>query len=196
MKLGRRKCLMAAVGILSCTAISQTPTRPHKRLTPEQQQFQADVAEWRTERDALQTKASHDLQSALKSTDESVCNDSKSRMETEKSLEDALKSAGDNYVAFTSNLRSILALAYPTMHGEKSASGPTGLPQTSTEAVSEFEQLEAQSKAYRKAASDAAYNRFKGGNEAPVFGLRAALKLMQGHLEELKFIYDTELSSY
>jgi hypothetical protein len=43
MKLGRRKCLMAAVGILSCTAISQTPTRPHKRLTPEQQQFQADV---------------------------------------------------------------------------------------------------------------------------------------------------------
>lgn len=62
--------------------------------------------------------------------------------------------------------------------------------------MSEFEQLESQSKAYRKAASDAAYNRFKGGTEAPVFGLRAALKLMQVHLEELKFIYDTELSSY
>jgi hypothetical protein len=161
MKPGQRKYLMAVVVIFSCTAISQTPTKSHKVLTPDQQQFQAEVAQWRTERAALQTKASHDLQSALKIAGHSTCNDSKSRMETEKCLEDALKSADDNYAAFTSDLRSILALAYPRMRREKPAFGPTGSPQTSTEAVSEFEQLESQSKAYHKAASDVAYIRVR-----------------------------------
>jgi hypothetical protein len=173
----------------------QTTTKPHKVLTPEQQQFQAEIARWRTEREALQTKASHDLQSALTSTDERVCNAAKSRMEIETCLQAALKSANDNYATFTSDLRSILALAYPTMPGEKPILGPTASPQTSNEAVSEFEQLESQSKAYRKAASTAAWNEFKGGTEAPVFGLEAAFKLLQIHLEELKFIYGSELSS-
>jgi hypothetical protein len=195
MELWRHKCLIVAVGCFSCTAIPQTTTKPHKVLTPEQQRFQAEIAQYRTELETLQAKASHDLQSALRSTDDLVCNGAKGTRQIEVCLEDALKSAGDNYAAFTSDLRSILALAYPTMPGEKPILGPTGFPQTSTEAVSEFEQLESQSKAYRKAASTAAWNRFKGGTEAPVFGLEAALKLLQIHLEELKFIYGAELSS-
>jgi hypothetical protein len=117
-------------------------------------------------------------------------------METEKCVADALKSADDNYAAFTSDLRSILALAYPTMRGEKPAVGPTGSPQTSTDAVLEFDRLESQSKAYREAVSATAYNRCKGGTDAPVCGLDAALKLLQLHLEELRFIYAADMSSY
>ena len=196
MELWQHRCLIVAVGFFSCSAIPQTTTKPHKVLTQEQQQFQAEIAQWRTEREALQTKASHDLQSALKSGDDVVCNSAKSRMEAEMCLADALKSANDNYAEFTSDLRSILALAYPTIPGEKPTLGPKGSPQTSAEAVTEFERLESQSEAYRKAASTAAYNRFKGGTEAPVFELETALKVLQIHLEELKFIYGAELSSH
>jgi hypothetical protein len=173
----------------------QTTTKPHKVLTPEQQQFQAEIAQYRTEREALQTQASHDFQSALNGTDDLVCNDANGTRQTVACLEDALTSAGATYAAFTSDLRSILALAYPTMPGEKPAFGPTGFPQTSTDAVAEFEQLESQSKAYRKAATTAAWNRCKGGTEAPLCGLEAAVRLLRVHLEELKFIYGAELSS-
>jgi hypothetical protein len=90
----------------------------------------------------------------------------------------------------------MLALAYPTMPGDQPVSGPTGTPLTSTERVTEFDQLEAQSKRFRDDGVRAAYDQYKGGTLAPVFAAEAGQRLLRLHLQELAFIYGEELSNH
>jgi hypothetical protein len=63
-------------------------------------------------------------------------------MEAEKFLEHALKVADGEYVSFSSDWHSILALSHPTMPGVKPISGPTGSSRTCAHAVAEFEDLD------------------------------------------------------
>jgi hypothetical protein len=188
--------ILISMMALASSAMSQTAAKPHKVLTPEQRQYQAQAAQWLTEREALRVQATNALDAEMQRGTAGDCPDAHSTMDAEKCLDQAIEVAQKNYLAFTSALRSMLGLAYPRMPGEKPVSGPTGTPLTATELVTEFDQLESQSKKYREAASTAAYHQFKGGTHAPVFEAEMELKLLRLHLQELSSIYGNKLSKH
>ncbi len=197
-RAGRRHLLFANAVILACTglALAQTPARPPKVLTPEQRRYQAEISRWLARRSELRAQAQNALDAEVAREKAGDCPDAKTTRAQEECLASEIQKTQSNYAAFAEAIRTMLALAYPAMPGEQPVSGPTGKPLTSGERVKEFDKLEAESKAYRDAASKAAYDEYRGGTLAPVFSLEAEQKLLRLHLKEMAFIYGEELSSH
>ena len=104
-------------------------------------------------------------------------------------LEKASKVTDANYATFTGAIREILALVDP----DSPESGPTGMPPMADESVQEFDALQSTWEQYRKIATDAAYDEYKGGTYAPVFDEEVDQKLIRAHMRELDYIYDGAL---
>jgi hypothetical protein len=192
-----RDLLVGLAAILSSTglALTQSPVRPPKVLTPEQRQHQVEVSKWLARQAELRTRAQHALNAEVAREKAGDCPHANTTLAAEECLASEIEKTRSNYAAFAEAIRAMLALAYPTMPGEQPVSGPTGKPLTADERVKEFDKLEAESKAYRDDASKAAYDDYRGGSYAPVFEAEAEQKLLRLHLQEMAFIYDTELSN-
>jgi hypothetical protein len=188
--------VMVAAFTIARFASSQQPIPPHKILTPEQQHFQSEIANWISQCSVLRDKAQAALDSEIAREKIGDCPNAASTRAAEECLTTEMEKTQANYTAFANSLRTMLGLAYPTMPGDQPASGPTGMPLTPTERVAEFDQLEAQSKHFRDDGVRAAYNQYKGGTLAPVFAAEAGQRLLRLHLQEFAFIYGEELSNH
>lgn len=193
-----RELLFAKATILACTglALAQTSARPPKVVTPEQRRYQTEVSQWLAHRSQLRAQAQNALNAEMAREKAGDCPDANTTRAQEECLASEIQKTRSNYSAFADAVRTMLALPYPTMVGEQPISGPTGKPLTSDERVTEFDKLEAESKAYRDDASKAAYDQYRGGTLAPVFALEAEQKLLRLHLKEIAFIYGEQLSSH
>jgi hypothetical protein len=179
-------------------ALAQTPSRPAingspppRVITPEQKQYQADVALWLTHRNELRTQAQNARNAEMAREKAGDCPNANTTRAQEECLAAEGRKTQANYAAFATAIRAMLALSYPTQAGE-----PAALPETppTGERAAEFDRLEAESKAYRDDAVKAARDQFTGGTLAPVFALEAAQKLLRLHLQEMGFIYGEELT--
>ncbi len=193
----RTLLLLAAAAVLANAGFgsAQTPALGQKVLTPDQKDFQAKTAQWRRERAALRARAQAAFDAETEREKRGDCPGAASTGAAVECLTAEIAKTQANYATFAGAIRAMLALAAPTMPGASPVSGPTGMPQTTTEAVTEFDQLEAESKKYREHAASAAYNRYKGGTEAPVFQLEAEQRLLRLHLQEVAFIYESLLAN-
>ena len=96
-----------------------------------------------------------------------------------------------NYKTYAGALRSLLGIT-----GAADADrtpGPTGMPLTSQELVSGFDETEAAWQKYREAQCKAAYNEFKGGTAAGPEEGYCELMLVRNHLREMERIYYVRL---
>ena len=182
--------LLSLAGSVSAEAARmQATSRVPKQLTPEQRTYQAEIAAWRTQRDALRIEAQAALATEMAREKRGDCPDATTTLAQNQCLGREMATTQENYARFAGALRKMLALAYPKMMGEPIPSGPTGTPPSAAESVAEFDGLEAEEKLYREHASTAAYHQFQGGTLAPVFAAEAAQKLMRLHMQELAFVY-------
>ncbi|HTC74744.1 MAG TPA: hypothetical protein VK684_04165 [Edaphobacter sp.] len=186
---------MTAALTVTGLAFGQTTVPRHKVLTPEQQRYQAETAQWLKQSLALRIQAQAALAEETAREKAGDCPNADTTLATEQCLTEEITKTQSNYLTFVSSIRAMLALAHPTMPGEQPGSGPTAIPPSASERVAEFEQLEVHSKQYRGEATRAAYNQYKGGTLAPVFAAQATQRLLRLHIQELAFIYEAELEN-
>jgi lysophospholipase L1-like esterase len=186
--------LAAAIFLANAAPVSAQAQAPnHKVPTPEQKDFQAEMAQYLSQHEALSAKAQAALEAEMDREKKGDCPDARTTFAVEQCLSTEIEKTQANYAIFAGAIRAMLALSVPTMPGEPPSIGPTGASPTATEDANEFDQLEAESKQYRDHAAAAAYNQYRGGTEAPV--AEAQQRLLRLHFQEVAFIYESLLSN-
>jgi hypothetical protein len=183
-------------GLCLSLSVAQTPAPHQKILTPEQQQYQADMARWNQRIKEIHAQGQSALDAELAREKQPLCPDA----DNTRSQEVCLQSEGDktqaNYQSFAEAIRSTLALSAPTFPGSAPpASGPTGVPLSAAQFVAEFDYNQQEWKKYEADQAQAAFDQYKSGTLAPVFEGQAHLRLTRLHMRELAFIYGWKLST-
>jgi hypothetical protein len=153
------------------------------------------MAQYLSQREELRAKAQAALAAEMNREKKGDCPDARTTVDIEQCLSEEIEKTQANYALFAGAIRAMLALVVPTTPGEAPYIGPTGMSPTATEDVTEFDQLEAESKQYREHAAGAAFNQYKGGTEAPVAQAMAEQRLLRLHFQEIAFIYEGLLSN-
>ena len=187
-------CLLIFLAVLPFAFTQdQPPANPstpphHKVLTPEQQEYQKQFSAFMDQRRTLQSQAQKAYSDEMAREKNDPCDTEKTTRGSEECLSRESKLTDANYTAFTNAIRAILALKGPQI-GSSSISGPTGLPLTSEEFVKEFDRLQAAWQQYRDIVPKTAYDQFKGGTLASVFGGECTQQIVRSHMRELNQIY-------
>jgi hypothetical protein len=192
-----RRLLALALFSLSASPVAlHSQTAPHKILTSQQRVYQAQIADWKLQHDTLRDKGRQALADEDARAKGPECPNTNSTRDEEVCLSAEIAKTQQNYVTFTGALRSLLALPYPTMPGEKFVPGLEGTPPTAAQSVANFDKLESESKLYRENAASIAFEQYQGGTLAPVFEMESILKLTRLHMQELAFVYGELLSTH
>lgn len=175
------------------SAQAQSPTNPppvpqHKVLTPAQQAYQKQYRAFIGQRHALQTQAQKAYNDEMAREKNDPCNAESTTRGSEACLDDEGKRTGANYSAFTSAIRSLLALEPPHI-GPAPGPGPTGTPLSPDDEAKEFDNLQSAWQQYRRGVPGTCYDQFKGGTLAPVFSGECGQMIIRSHMRELYTIY-------
>jgi hypothetical protein len=156
---------------------------------PRGQESQNGTESYTDQREHLQKQAKQAFDAEMARDKTGDCPGEYTTRGSDICLEKASKVTDANYATFTGAIREILALVDP----DSPESGPTGMPPMADESVQEFDALQSTWEQYRKIATDAAYDEYKGGTYAPVFDEEVDQKLIRAHMRELDYIYDGAL---
>ena len=133
-----------------CLGLSFAPAPHQKILTPEQKQYQADMARWSQRIKEIHARGQSALDAEMAREEQSLCPDA----DNTRSQEICLRAEGDKTTAndesFAEAIRSTLALPAPTFPGsDPPGSGPTGVPLSSAQFVAEFDHNQQEWKKYK-----------------------------------------------
>jgi hypothetical protein len=182
-------------------AQDQTPANPpapahHKVLTPEQQEYQRQFSAFMDQRHVLQSKAQKAYSDEMAREKNDPCIAESTTRGSEECLGRESKLTDANYTEFTDAIREILTLKGPQFGSGPTtgpATGPTGTPLTSDELVKGFDTLESAWQEYRGLVPKTAYDQYKGGTLAPVFGGECSQMIVRSHMRELYMIYESPI---
>jgi hypothetical protein len=181
------------LALVLCCALGlsqQTPARPNKVLTPEQQAFQQEMRAVGAKRDALRAQAKQAFDAEVGRQKAGDCPDANNTYQINVCLGNAVGITDQNLKTYEGAVRELLGLKNPNFAAMQSVPGPAANKSTPDASVAEFDRVERLWHSYLDTAKAAAFHQFDGGTGGPSFEMQSHLLLVRSHMIELNTIYD------
>ncbi len=189
--------LLRTASLVLCCGLSlsppdfgqQTPSRPKKVLTPEQQGLQQQRREVDAKRESLRAVAQQAFDAEMARQKAGDCPAANNTYEFNVCYGKAVGITDQNLKTFEGAIRDLLGLKYPDLTGQPPGPGPAGPALTPEQSVAEFDHVEQLWHSYLDAATTAAFHQFGGGTGGPSFEMETHLRLVRGHMTQLNNLY-------
>lgn len=186
----RRLALASCCALVSHVGFSQqTPSRPKKVLTPEQQAVQQEMRDVDMRRNNLRGRAKQAFDGEMARQKAGDCPDANNTYQFNVCFGQATIITDQNLKTYEGAIRDLLGLHDPSLATRPPMPGPGGPALTSEQAVAEFDHVEELWHSYSEAATTAAFHQFGGGTGGPSFQMEMHLRLVRSHMTELNEIY-------
>jgi hypothetical protein len=182
--------LCCALGLSAPGFSQQTPARPKKVLTPEQQVFQQEMRAVGAKRDVLRAQAKQAFDAEISRQKAGDCPDANNTYQINVCLGNAVAVTDQNLKTYEGAIRDLLGLKNPDFAAPQSLPGPAAAKSTPDESAAEFDRVERLWHSYLDAVRAATFHQFDGGTGGPSFEMQSHLLLVRSHMLELNTIYD------
>jgi uncharacterized protein YecT (DUF1311 family) len=189
----RATLLCVSLLIPACAFAQQTP-RPKKILTPGQIAYQQAMKTYNAQIDVLRSSANAAFAAEVAREKAPECPNASTTHDINMCLSHETDLMEANYKAFTTALRSMLALPVPTTPGlNDSAGGPTGQEATPAVNTAAFDAAEAAWHNYATAECGAVDTLWRGGTIVNSIVVECNLRMARARLHELDVAYEVRL---
>jgi uncharacterized protein YecT (DUF1311 family) len=189
-----RAALLYLSLLIPVCAFAQQTQHPRKILTPEQIAFQQAIKTYNAQIDILRSSAISAFAAEVAREKAPECPNASTTYDINMCLSHEGDLTDANYKAFTTALRSMLALPVPTMPGSdgglEGPSGREGTPATNTAA---FDAAELAWRTYATAECGAVDTLWRGGTIVNSVVDECDLRMVRARLHELDLAYGVRL---
>jgi uncharacterized protein YecT (DUF1311 family) len=171
--------------------------RPKKVLTPDQIAFQQNLKAYNAQMDGLRAIANAALAAEMAREKAPECPNADNTVAENECLAHENDLTGANLKTFTTAVRGLLAVPYPSQPGLPDyPNGPTGHPGTPATNTAAFDAAESAWHTYAKAQCDAVDTLWRGGTIVNAVDLECSLRQSRNRLRELDTAYSVVLHPY
>jgi uncharacterized protein YecT (DUF1311 family) len=188
------RTVILCFALISSFATAQTTPqqpRPKKILTPDQIAYQQQMKTYNAQVDTLRADANSAYSAEIAREKAGDCPNAVSTYDINMCLAHENDVTDANYKAYTSALRAMLALPYPSTPGiETPIMGPTGPAATPVTNTAAFDAAELAWHAYATAECNAVDTLWRSGTIVNAMVGYCELRMTRGRLHELDDAYD------